>query len=154
MKYLYLFFLNLIIILFSIAFAVLSIYIDNFLGFYGFHSLGIIIMGLLIVFIGLFFRIKASLQFYKHKVKILTLKAQETLIKDGLFAHTRNPLYIGILLIFLGFMISVNTVSGLIMFIVVFMLCNWWVKNREEKYMEKAFTNEYRHYKKNTPRWL
>lgn len=154
MKYIRLISLNALIILFSAVFAFISIQLDNYLNFKGFHSKGVEIIGFGIVLVGLFFRIKASIQFYKHDVSILTLKAQRTLIKDGIFSRTRNPLYIGILLIFLGCILVVSTMSGIVLFILSFILCNWWVKNREERYMEKAFTNEYRNYKKSVSRWI
>ncbi|WP_160130610.1 methyltransferase family protein [Kordia antarctica] len=154
MKYIYLFLLNLLIISISVYLAKLSVDIDTFFNFSGYYSSISRGYGLTIMIIGGFFRLLPSLEFYRKQVSILTLKAQHVLITEGFFSVSRNPLYIGILLIFLGCLVFIGTISGILMWIVSFILCNWWVKYREEYYMKQVFGDEYRKYTERTPRWL
>lgn len=148
------FLLNTVIVGISVFLAIFSISIDSRMNLPGFYTPAIGTIGWLVFVIGLVFRLTSSLQFYKNKISILTLKAQSSLIKNGLFSFSRNPLYIGILLIFLGCILLVGTVSGLGMWGLSFILCDYWVRNKEETYIGKAFGAEYDDYKKQVPRWI
>jgi protein-S-isoprenylcysteine O-methyltransferase Ste14 len=154
MKYVRIILLTILIIAISIGLSIASIFIDRALGLQFHFSVFKAVLGSLFLIIGIFFRIAASLQFYNHNVNILTLKAQNKLIMNGLFSFSRNPLYIGIILIFLGCVVSVGTASGLVMWIISSLFCNWWVKSKEEKYMEKYSGDQYRDYQRKTPRWV
>ena len=76
------------------------------------------------------------------------------LVTYGIFAWMRNPLYVGNLLIWLGFVIG----SGLLWFlpiaIVLFALEYSLIVRYEEGVLESIFGGEYVEYKRRTPRWL
>ena len=75
------------------------------------------------------------------------------LIKTGIFAHTRHPLYLGVLLIYLGLIILSVSLLSIIGFIIVFILYNW-IATFEENDLEKRFNEEYLEYKKRVPKWI
>ena len=78
----------------------------------------------------------------------------QRLVTYGIFAWMRNPLYVGNLLIWLGFVIG----SGLLWFlpiaIVLFALEYSLIVRYEEGVLESIFGSEYVEYKRRTPRWL
>ncbi|MCK4371063.1 MAG: isoprenylcysteine carboxylmethyltransferase family protein [Candidatus Lokiarchaeota archaeon] len=75
------------------------------------------------------------------------------LIKKGIFAHTRHPLYLGVLIIYLGLILLSVSLLSIIGFIVAFILYNW-IATFEESDLEKLFKEEYLEYKKRVPKWI
>ena len=78
----------------------------------------------------------------------------QRLVTYGIFAWLRNPLYVGNLLIWIGFVIG----SGLQWFIpvaiVLFAIEYSLIVRYEEGVLESIFGGEYVAYKARTPRWL
>jgi protein-S-isoprenylcysteine O-methyltransferase Ste14 len=76
------------------------------------------------------------------------------LVTYGVFAWMRNPLYVGNLLIWLGFVIG----SGVLWFVpialVLFAVEYSLIVRYEEGVLESIFGAEYVEYKRRTPRWL
>jgi protein-S-isoprenylcysteine O-methyltransferase Ste14 len=78
----------------------------------------------------------------------------QRLVTYGIFAWLRNPLYVGNLMIWIGFVIG----SGLLWFIpvaiVLFAIEYSLIVRYEEGVLESIFGAEYVAYKARTPRWL
>jgi len=71
------------------------------------------------------------------------------LVKTGIYSKIRHPMYLGIILIHIGFPIawqSILTLASAIIWIPQILLWKYW----EDKYLEKKFGNEYIGYKKKT----
>lgn len=76
-----------------------------------------------------------------------------SLIKTGIFAHTRHPLYLGVLIIYIGLILLSVSLISIVGFIIAFLLYNW-IANFEEKDLEEIFKEEYLEYKKKVPKWI
>lgn len=78
----------------------------------------------------------------------------QRLVNYGIFSWVRNPLYIGNLLIWIGFVVG----SGLLWFIPVaialFAIEYTFIVRYEEGVLESIFGQEYLTYKATTPRWF
>src|SRR5689334_25441866 len=78
----------------------------------------------------------------------------QRLVTYGIFAWLRNPLYVGNLMIWIGFVIG----SGLLWFIpvaiVLFGVEYSLIVRYEEGVLESIFGAEYVAYKQRTPRWF
>ena len=77
----------------------------------------------------------------------------DTLLTSGILGHVRNPLYLGILLIYVAVLFLSISIISIVLFIIIFLIYNWMV-NFEEKKLEKIFSNEYLEYKKKVPKWI
>jgi hypothetical protein len=75
------------------------------------------------------------------------------LITDGLYAHVRNPLYLGNLLIALAVMIIFLNPWLAVIFCGL-LLHYYLIIRAEERYLERRFGETYRSYKQSTPRLL
>ena len=75
------------------------------------------------------------------------------LITDGLYAHVRNPLYLGNLVIAAGVMILFFNLWLIPVFFCV-VLHYYMIIRAEEAYLEKRFGETYVSYKQNTPRLI
>ena len=76
------------------------------------------------------------------------------LIKTGIFAYTRNPIYLA----FVGFNISMFLIFENVMyFLSALGLAIWlhhWVIKAEEEYLLDQFSDEFERYKESVNRWL
>ncbi len=76
-----------------------------------------------------------------------------TLVVDGVFRHSRNPAYLGILLTGLGALLIEANLLMLVFLVAMFAALNRQV-SREEATLAKQFGESYSSYKKETRRWL
>ena len=76
------------------------------------------------------------------------------IIKTGIFAYTRNPIYLA----FVGFNISMFLIFENVMyFLSALGLAIWlhhWVIKAEEEYLLDQFSDEFERYKNDVNRWL
>ena len=74
-------------------------------------------------------------------------------ITDGILAHVRHPLYLGGLLIYLGFIVFTFSIISMGVFILVFIAYNQ-LASYEEMDLIKIFGEQYLEYKKKVPKWI
>lgn len=75
------------------------------------------------------------------------------LLTDGPFKYSRNPLYLGLIVSYLGLTALLNSVWPLIPLIALVWYFDRMAK-REEAYLEAKFGQEFREYRENVRRWL
>ena len=88
-----------------------------------------------------------------HKSLFDENQPSNTLITDDIFAHVRNPLYLGILLIYLALIMLSISLICIGLFVIISMIYNKMV-NFEENVLEKIFGRDYLEYKKKVPKWI
>lgn len=77
-----------------------------------------------------------------------------SLVQTGLFAHCRNPLYLGNLLMIIGFGVAANNPWYLGVAMPLLFLSYACIIAAEERYLLGRFGDDYRHYCAQTPRLL
>jgi protein-S-isoprenylcysteine O-methyltransferase Ste14 len=78
----------------------------------------------------------------------------DSLVQEGIFAHSRNPLYLGNFLAFLGFCLIYNSVLCYVVGIPFFALAYLAIVAAEEEYLLERFGPEYEAYCRRVPRFL
>jgi protein-S-isoprenylcysteine O-methyltransferase Ste14 len=78
----------------------------------------------------------------------------EDLVTEGFFAHSRNPLYLGNLLVLLGLFLIYHNPWVYALGIVFFVLSYAGIVAAEEAYLRAKFGPEYDAYMRAVPRWL
>lgn len=96
----------------------------------------------------------AMQKFISAKTAILPSKPATQIVNTGIYAHTRNPMYIGIGLIFLSAGFILHTVWCLVLFFPLMLVLHYGVVRKEEKYLARKFGQPYIDYKKQVRRWL
>lgn len=76
------------------------------------------------------------------------------IVTEGPFRFTRNPLYLGMTLLYIGIMFLVNSLWPMLILPFVLGLMNLGVIAREERYLERKFGAQYLDYKQRVRRWL
>lgn len=76
------------------------------------------------------------------------------IVTAGPYRHTRNPLYVGMTMIYVGVSALANALPALLILPAVLRVMRRGVIEREESYLEGKFGDEYREYKERVPRWI
>ena len=76
------------------------------------------------------------------------------LITDGPFGFSRNPNYLGAILIALGAGVAVNSLWFLAVAILCAVTLEIWMIRPEERYLRREFGSEYAEYAARVRRWL
>lgn len=93
-------------------------------------------------------------QFRRRDTTIIPFEQSSTLIVDGPYRLSRNPLYLAMVLILLGVWLLLGSLSP----VIVVLLFVWWISTRfivkEEQHLEAQFGRTYLEYKAKVRRWL
>jgi protein-S-isoprenylcysteine O-methyltransferase Ste14 len=76
------------------------------------------------------------------------------LVVDGIYRRTRNPLYLGTTLIYLGLGLAAGSLWAIVLVVPLLRVINVGVVAREERYLERKFGDAYRAYKARVRRWI
>jgi protein-S-isoprenylcysteine O-methyltransferase Ste14 len=76
------------------------------------------------------------------------------LLTRGLYAFSRNPMYLSELTLLLGWVIFYGSFALLITLVIWYLFFNYSQVPLEERVMEAHFGDGYREYKKRVPRWF
>ncbi|MBD3254269.1 MAG: hypothetical protein GF383_04210 [Candidatus Lokiarchaeota archaeon] len=77
----------------------------------------------------------------------------ETLLTDGVFSIVRHPMYLGIILVYLSFVVLNLSLIMLMIWLFIFFIFNI-MASYEEKRLVEIFGKDYLRYKKMVSRWI
>ena len=77
-----------------------------------------------------------------------------SLVRSGVYRFTRNPMYLGLVVIALGAALTAGTWLMWLVPIIVFTLDQFVIIPFEERSMERAYGDAYRGYKARVRRWI
>jgi protein-S-isoprenylcysteine O-methyltransferase Ste14 len=76
------------------------------------------------------------------------------LVVDAIYGRTRNPLYLGMTLVYLGLGVAAGSLWATGLVVPLLWVINVGVVKREERYLEGKFGDAYRAYKARVRRWI
>lgn len=112
------------------------------------------IIGILCLFTGLALLVRTRRQFNAHQQPTDPGHPTSKIITTGPFALSRNPLYLGGILIFFGLALAANFLWPLLALILSVILCHTFLILPEEKYLTDKFGDEYIQYTNSVRRWI
>lgn len=83
-----------------------------------------------------------------------SLDKSSSLATSGIYEHTRNPMYIGLLLLLIGWGVFLSSVFSLVLPVGFVLYINRFQIQREEEALELSFGASYLDYKSRVRRWL
>lgn len=92
--------------------------------------------------------------FEKKGTNIETFDAPDLLITNGIYKHSRNPMYLGFVLSLTGIFIILGTLSSLLVVLLFIAITDRWYIAYEEAAMADVFGEDYAMYKSQTRRWV
>lgn len=111
-------------------------------------------IGLSVIFVGVVIRILATLEFKRNKVNILEINTSPNLVTSGIYKYSRNPLYIGIIFVTIGFVLISGSVAGLLFIVPFIIFWDLLIRYKEEPELKNRFGNEFDNYKLKVNRWI
>ena len=92
--------------------------------------------------------------FGQANTPVPTYRTPPTLVTSGVYAITRNPIYLSMMLLIMGLGVTLDNIWLLLLAAVFQQIIRWGVIAREEKYLETQFGEQYRSFKEQTRRWI
>ena len=92
--------------------------------------------------------------FHRARTSFLPIKPTTTLVVYGPYQFTRNPMYFGLVCLYLGLALWFGVFWAVILLPAVIVLVQHYVIAREEQYLERKFGQEYLKYKTGVRRWI
>ncbi len=111
-------------------------------------------LGIIFFVPAIYFSVRSLDQFIRTKNTVVTIKAAGSLQTTGIYRFTRNPMYVSLVLIYLGLTCFVGNWWNIILLPLLLMIIQGYVIKREERYLTRKFGNEYIDYKQKVRRWL
>jgi len=93
-------------------------------------------------------------RFWASGTSVVPIRPTTALVTEGPYRLTRNPMYLGLLLLYIGVACWFGLVWPLLLAPVVVWVMGVSVIGREERYLTRKFGDKYRRYQARVRRWL
>ena len=111
-------------------------------------------LGLLPLAVGIWINLASGLRFHRTGTNIHTFEPPNRMVTDGLFRLSRNPMYLGFVLMAVGVAVLIGTLTPLLVATAFAVICDRWYVRFEERAMRTAFGDAYDAYCQGTRRWM
>jgi protein-S-isoprenylcysteine O-methyltransferase Ste14 len=111
-------------------------------------------VGLALTFLGFLLGIGAFIEFRKARTTLDPHGSARQLVTSGIYRFTRNPIYLGFLLMVIGLPLNSGLYWGLVMTPFYVFMMNRLIIQHEETYLERKFGKTYTSYTSRVRRWL
>ena len=96
----------------------------------------------------------AMRRFNAAGTNVPTVLPSTALVTSGIYARTRNPIYLGLTAIYAGLAVGLNAWWAVLILVPVLIVLKIGVVDREERYLESKFGDAYRAYCARVRRWI
>jgi len=110
--------------------------------------------GLPLVFGGLVIGVLGFREMRRAGTNVDPYHPTTAIVDAGPYQFTRNPLYVGMTLMYCGISALSNAFAPILLLPVVLAIMRRGVIEREERYLERKFGDEYLSYKERVRRWM
>jgi protein-S-isoprenylcysteine O-methyltransferase Ste14 len=113
-----------------------------------------LVVGVPLFVLGITIFLWARMALRRHRTTLMVWSPSSELVQDGPYAFSRNPIYLGFALLYLGTSLILDSGYILIMLLVVVVLFDRLQIPREEKYLEERFGEAFMAYRARVRRWF
>lgn len=110
--------------------------------------------GIPFIALGLGISAGGALLFHQAGTPVVPFEPARALVTAGLYRFSRNPMYLGLVIILGGVWLLLGTLTPLLVPPAFFVLLQRAFVRREERILEQTFGDEYRDYRRRVRRWL
>jgi protein-S-isoprenylcysteine O-methyltransferase Ste14 len=96
----------------------------------------------------------ADQAFKRHQTTVKPFEESSVLITTGVFRLSRNPMYVGFVLIVLGIALFMGTLMPYLVVVALPILLNALFIRSEEAMLERSFGEAWREYRRRVRRWI
>jgi len=112
------------------------------------------IIGGPVILIGLALAAVGIRNFSRAATPVRSIKPTRALVTTGIHGRTRNPIYLGMFIIYGGIGVAAQSSWTLILTLPLALTIRYGVVAREEAYLARRFGDAYRDYQARVRRWL
>ena len=114
------------------------------------------LISIFILFIGILILINPVLKFKRSKTTINPIKFKKVnkLVTSGIYKYSRNPMYLGLLMIVVSSSIYYLNIYSILTPLFFYLWINRFQIKREENFLIEKFGKEYLSYRNKTRRWI
>ena len=110
--------------------------------------------GIVAIALGGWLNVGGAMHFQRVETNIVTFLDPTKLVTDGRFSWTRNPMYLGFVLVLVGAALLVGTASAWVGGLVFFVAADRWYIPFEERRLRTTFGADYEAYRGRVRRWF
>ncbi|MCG6557778.1 isoprenylcysteine carboxylmethyltransferase family protein [Ruegeria sp. 1NDH52C] len=103
---------------------------------------------------GVLLMLMAAVEFRRHRTTIIPHRAPSAMVQSGIYKRSRNPIYLGDVLVLAGVILHLDAVLSLVL-VPVFA---WLLEKRfivpEENRLRRQFRADFARYAQKTRRWI
>lgn len=145
----------LLVIIFLIIFPSFFIYLNDTFHLPVYSNITLKIIGSIFILSVMLIDISSFILFKRFgQGTPVIIEPTKKLVIKGLYKYTRNPIYLGHILILIGEFLIFGRPLLLAYILLVFLLLRFYIMKYEEPEMERKFGQDYIKYKTNVNRWL
>lgn len=113
-------------------------------------------LGIALMLVAVILDFSSLYLFFKKRTTPNPMKPQFTtgLVTNGLYKISRNPMYLGMLVILIGFAIYLGNLTAFLVLPAFYLVITEMQIKPEERMLEEKFGEEYLAYKRKVRRWL
>ena len=111
-------------------------------------------LGWVLIGLGVLVVLAAVRRFKAVGTSFHTHKPATAIISDGPYGVSRNPIYLGLIAIYLGVGVMADAGWVAVLLGPLLLVMHFGVITREERYLERKFGDEYLRYKAAVRRWI
>jgi protein-S-isoprenylcysteine O-methyltransferase Ste14 len=112
------------------------------------------LIGILPIAIGVAINLLADRAFHRAATTVKPYQESSALITDGVFGLTRNPMYVGFVLILLGVAVLLRSLSPYVVVLAFALLMDRMYIVVEERMLVERFGQEWEAYRGRVRRWI
>lgn len=110
--------------------------------------------GILPLLAGIGLNLSADRAFHRAMTTVRPFERSSTLLTQGVFRCTRNPMYAGFILVLAGAALLLGSLSPCFVLLPVFLILDRFYVRREEELLAAVFGERWLDYRRRTRRWI
>jgi len=110
--------------------------------------------GFVIVACGLGLIVAGIATFRRARTTIFPLRSTTRIVDRGVYRFTRNPMYVGMCIAYIGLTLVANSVWPIVALPFAVVVVDRYVMRREERYLSAQFGEQYEQYRRRVRRWV
>ena len=110
--------------------------------------------GIVIILLGGALSIPSAMSFKRAGTPVVPFTPSTKLVTSGWFRVTRNPMYLGMVIVFTGVAVLAGSLGAFLPLPVLIAILDVRFIRGEERFLEDIFGDEYRQYRTRVRRWI
>ena len=112
------------------------------------------LVGIIPLVLGVVINLVADGAFHKANTTVKPFEESTALVTDGIFKISRNPMYLGFILVLIGVAVLLRSLSPYVVILAFVILIQAMFIPVEEQMLAEKFGAGWQEYRRNTRRWL